>query len=371
MTNKNRLLPRNFRKLSISERQKMLGFDESCLLSLEQANTMIENVTGVFGLPQALVPNFLMNDKLYQVPLVVEEPSVVVALNYTSLLASKAGGFKAEADTPLLIGQVQIVDVKDQEKALEALNQSKDQIIAKANQTMTRMVARGGGVKDLRFKTYESMMVVEFFVDTCDAMGANHVNTLCEALAPEIESLTGGVVLLRILSNLTDHALVRAQVTLPESALGTEVCDHIVLANEFACVDTHRAVTHNKGIMNGIDALLVATGNDWRAVEAGVHAYASYEGAYKALTTWERLSCGSLRGAIEIPLKLGIVGDSLKANPAVKANLELLGVESATELAMVTASIGLAQNLAALKALVTTGIQHGHMKYNERCKTKE
>lgn len=352
----------------MSDRQSLLGVDSDGLLSVEQADKMIENVTGVFGLPQALVPNFLMNETLYQVPLVVEEPSVVIALNYASLLVSRAGGFSAECQQSLLVGQIQIVNVKDQKNTLSSLEKSKKELISKANETMPRMVSRGGGVQDIRFKTYDTMIIVELLVDTCDAMGANHVNTVCEAVTPDIEALTDGVVLLRILSNLTDHSVARSSVTLPTEMLGAEVCERIVLANDFACFDTHRAVTHNKGIMNGIDSLLIATGNDWRAVEAGVHSYASKSGTYKALTKWFLLPCGSLRGEIEVPLKLGIVGDSLKANPAVQQNLDLLGVASAKELSMLAASVGLAQNLAALKALVTTGIQHGHMKYNERCK---
>lgn len=378
---KQKSIPKSFRKLSVEERLVLLkkhGFIQDhiqaqCELLPQDADRMIENVVGVMGLPQAVVPNMLINDRLYHLPLVIEEPSVVIALNYTALLIARTDGFKAQMSQSLITGQIQLINVKDKEKAVTNLIKNKNHLIEKANILMPRMVERGGGVRDIAWKSYDDMMVVELFIDTCDAMGANHINTVCEAIAPEIEVIIDGTALLKIVSNLTDQSLVKANISLPSALLATkefsgeEVRDRIVMANKFALLDTHRATTHNKGIMNGIDALLIATGNDWRAVEASIHAYASRDRQYKALTDWFVGGSGDLVGEMELPLKLGIVGDSLKANPIVETNLNLLGVESASELSQVAACVGLAQNFAALRSLVTTGIQHGHMKYNARC----
>jgi len=347
-------------------------------LSIQSADKMIENVIGVMGLPVGLGLNFLINGREYAVPLVVEEPSIVAALSSAAKIARAGGGFTVESTEPVLIGQVQIVDVPHPQRAKAALLQRKAEIINLANSLHPNMVARGGGAKDLEVLIHPSsgqggdMVVVHLLVDTRDAMGANLVNTMCEGVASLIENIAEGKVFLRILSNLTDRAMVRAQVRIPVEALtgkgfdGEQVRDGIILANEFASIDPYRAATHNKGIMNGIDAMALATGNDWRAIEAGAHAWAARGSHYASLTQWTRDEDGALFGQLEIPLKVGIVGGPLQSNPTVGMNLRLLGVKSARELAEVMGAVGLAQNFSAVRALVTEGIQQGHMTLHAR-----
>jgi hydroxymethylglutaryl-CoA reductase len=347
-------------------------------LDLSAADRMIENVVGVMGMPLGLGMNLLVNGRQYIVPMVVEEPSVVAALGSANKLVRAHGGFKAKATDPILIGQIQIVNLGDINKAKRAILEHKREVISLANSFHPNMVARGGGARDLELHVHplpsrgRQMLVVHLLVDTRDAMGANLVNGMCEGVAPLIESLTGGSVFLRILSNLTDRSIVRASCKIPVEALagrgysGEEARDGIVVAADFAEVDPYRAATHNKGIMNGIDPVAIATGNDWRAIEAGAHAYAARGGRYSSLTKWSVDDAGNLLGEIEIPIKVGIVGAPLESNPTVALNLRLLGVESATELAEVMASVGLAQNFAAIRALATEGIQRGHMTLHAR-----
>src|SRR5262245_40564472 len=318
---------------------------------------MIENVVGVMGLPLGLGMNLLVNDKQYVVPMVVEEPSVVAALGSASKLIRSCGGFRTEATDPILIGQIQVVNVPDMERAKQALRDRRHEIINLANSFHPNMVARGGGARDIELFVHplpssgKPMLVVHLLVDTRDAMGANLVNGMCEGVAPLVESITGGEVFLRILSNLTDRSLVRAHCTIPVERLagrgytGTQARDGIIVAGDFAAVDPYRAATHNKGIMNGIDPVAIATGNDWRAIEAGAHAYAARGGRYSSLTDWWADEEGNLCGRIELPVKVGIVGAPLESNPTVALNLRLLGVSSATELAQVMAACGRAQNL--------------------------
>ncbi len=347
-------------------------------LSVHLADKMIENVIGVMGLPVGLGLNFLINDKEYVIPLVVEEPSIVAALSSAAKLARQAGGFEVISQEPLLIGQVQIVDVPNPSRAKAALLQRKHEILNLANSLHPKMIARGGGAKDLEVFIHPSqgpggdMVVVHLLVDTCDAMGANLVNTMCEGVASLVENIAEGRVFLRILSNLADRALVKARVRIPTGLLtgkgfdGEQVRDGIIVANDFARIDPYRAATHNKGIMNGIDAVALATGNDWRAIEAGAHAYAARGGRYTSLTHWSKAENGDLLGELEIPIKVGTVGGPLQTNPTVALNMRMLSVENARELAEVMGAVGLAQTFSALRALVTEGIQQGHMTLHAR-----
>ncbi len=380
-----------FYKLSVEERVKIVhdrglltGTDFRALasgrhtLDLAAADRMIENVVGVMGLPLGLGMNLLVNNKQYIVPMVVEEPSVVAALSAASKLIRKCGGFQAEATDPILIGQIQMVDVPNIESAKQKIKERTQEILNLANSFHPNMVARGGGARDIEMfvhplpSTGRRTLVIHLLVDTRDAMGANLVNGMCEGVAPLIESIAGGEVFLRILSNLTDRSLVRAscKIKLQELAgrgyTGEQARDGIIVATDFASVDPYRAATHNKGIMNGIDPLAIATGNDWRAIEAGAHAYAARGGRYTSLTRWWSDEDGSLCGSIELPIKVGTVGAPLDSNPTVSLNLNLLDVGSATELAKVMASVGLAQNFAAIRALATEGIQKGHMTLHAR-----
>ncbi len=348
------------------------------LLTVSNADAMIENVVGVIGLPVGLGLNFLINSKDYVVPMAVEEPSIVAAVSYAAKTARTAGGFQTESTEPILIGQIQVMDISHPSRARSKVLQRKDEVLNLANSLHPRLVARGGGARDLEVYQHPAgsessdMLVVHLLVDTCDAMGANLVNTMCEGVASLVEAITGGKVFLRILSNLTDRSLVRARIRIPAEGLtsngfdGEQVRDGIIIAGDFADVDPYRAATHNKGIMNGIDAVALATGNDWRAVEAGAHAYAARGSHYTSLTRWYKDDEGCLVGEIEIPLKVGIVGGSLESNPTVALNLRLLQVESARELAEVMGAVGLAQNFAALRALATEGIQQGHMTLHAR-----
>lgn len=380
-----------FYKLSVPERVRMvrergLLSREDCqvltsgkhTLSVRLADKMIENVIGVMGLPVGLGLNFLINEREYVVPLVVEEPSIVAALSSAAKTVRKTGGFRVESGDSLLIGQIQVVEVPHPAKAKAALLQRKNEILNLANSLHPRMVARGGGAKDMEVIIHPAsghggdMVVVHLLVDTCDAMGANLVNTMCEGVASLVETLAEGKVFLRILSNLADRSLVTAKVRIPVEQLagkgfdGEQVRDGIILANKFASIDPYRAATHNKGIMNGIDAVALATGNDWRALEASAHAYAARGSHYTSLTSWSATERGDLEGRLEMPIKVGIVGGPLQSNPTVAINLKMMGVKSARELAEVMAAVGLAQNFSALRALVTEGIQQGHMTLHAR-----
>ncbi len=347
-------------------------------LTVNVADKMIENVVGVFGLPMGVALNFLINNKDYVIPLVVEEPSIVAGLSGAARMARLGGGYTASATDPILIGQVQAVLDNNPEQAMATLLEHKAEILALANSLHPKMVARGGGAMDIEVFHHHAeqdgrhMVVLHLLVNTCDAMGANLVNTMCEGIAGLVESLTGGKVFLRILSNLTDRAIATAKVVIPTANLegkgfsGEQVRDGIILANDLALADPYRAATHNKGIMNGVDAVAIATGNDWRAIEAAAHAYAARSGRYKGLTRWYKNPEGALVGEIEIPMKVGTVGGSLESNPSVKINHRLLGSPDATELASIMGTIGLAQNFAALRALSTNGIQQNHMNLHAR-----
>jgi len=347
------------------------------LLSVDAADKMIENVIGVFGLPLAIAPNFLVNKKDYVVPMVVEEPSIVAGLSGAAKLIRESGGFYVRSTDPVMIGQIQIVDVVEPDAAIRALNESHEELLRLANELQPKLQERGGGAKDIEYFKYQLpdgrwTVVLHVLVDTRDAMGANAVNTICEGLAPHLEGICGGTVCLKIVSNLADRSIISAHVKLSPAVLGRgdfsgeQVRDNIVLANDFANTDPYRAATHNKGIMNGIDAVALATGNDWRSVEAGAHAYAARDGAYRALTSWTSDGNGDLLGKLTMPLKVGIVGGSQTSNPGAATGLRITGAKSAQELAEVMGAVGLAQNFAALRALVTDGIQKGHMSLHAR-----
>ena len=348
------------------------------VLSSGQADKMIENVIGVMGLPFGLGLNFRVNQKDYLVPLVVEEPSIVAALSSAAKIFTDSGGVRSVAEESLLIGQIQVVNPPDAEEAKNRILFHQNELINKLNALHPGMVARGGGVREIEVRIFEQtedtplMLVVHLLVDTCDAMGANIVNTMCEGIAADIEAITEGRVFLRILSNLTDRSIVRADVTVPVEKLegkdfpGEEVRDGIILASQFAEIDPYRAATHNKGIMNGIDPIALATGNDWRAIEAAAHAWAARNGRYTSLTRWRADNEGNLSGSIEMPLKTGITGGSLQANETARISHRLLNVGSARELSELMAAAGLAQNFSAIKALSTEGIQKGHMSLHAR-----
>ncbi len=346
-------------------------------LSVERANGMVENVIGTFQLPLGVATNFLVNGQEYLVPMAVEEPSVVAAASYMARIVRGCGGFQTSSTAPIMRAQVQIVGLSDPNGARLAILAARDEIIAFANSKDPVLVKFGGGCRDIEVHVFPStsrgpMVVLHLLVDVRDAMGANTVNTMAEAVAPIIERITGGEVRLRILSNLADLRLARARIELTEEALvtkdfsGRRMMEGIVDAYEFAAVDPYRAATHNKGIMNGVDPVVVATGNDWRAIEAGAHAYAARSGRYTSLTTWEISAKGTLVGTIEMPMALGLVGGATKTHPSAQAALQILNVASAVELAEVTVAVGLAQNMAALRALATEGIQRGHMALHAR-----
>lgn len=345
----------------------------------ETADNMIENVIGTFSLPMGLGLNFKINEKDYVVPMVVEEPSIIASASYIAKIVRDAGGFTTEATERIMIGQIQVVGCSDFDAAKKSILNEKEMLIQAANDAYPSLVARGGGAVDLDVRmlnegesTYSQMLVVHLYVNTCDAMGANIINTMAESLAPVVEHLTSGKVYLRILSNYADRCLAKAKCVIPPHLLdsegfsGEEVRDGVVHAYEFAASDPYRAVTHNKGIMNGIDPVIIATGNDWRAVEAGAHAYATRNGQYSSMTTWSKDEAGNLVGELELPMSLGIVGGASRVHPMAKVAYKLLNISSAKELAQVVVAVGLAQNLGALKALATDGIQKGHMALHSR-----
>jgi hydroxymethylglutaryl-CoA reductase len=364
-------------RLSPEELQRLQGAGG---LGLELANQMIENAVGTFSLPLGLGLNFTINGRDYLVPMVVEEPSVVAAVSSAAKIVREAGGFTAEADSSLMIGQVQVTRYGDPEQATQRLLEAKEQLLALANSLHPAMARRGGGAQDVEVRVLpapegprgEPLLVVHLLVDCQEAMGANLINTMAEGVAPLIEQLTGGKVYLRILSNLADRRLARATCRIPLHLLadfdlpGDAIAEGIVQASRFALADPYRAATHNKGIMNGIDAVALATGQDWRAIEAGAHAFAAREGQYRPLSTWH-LEESHLVGRLELPLALGTVGGPIKVHPGVQAAFMLLRTESVQELARVFAAVGLAQNLAAVRALGSVGIQRGHMAMHARC----
>ena len=345
-------------------------------LSFETADHMIENAVGLFSLPLGIAQNFIVNGKPVLVPMVVEEPSVVAAVSYMAKLA-QPGGFKAWMHSQEMSGQVQLLDLADLNTARSLIESHKPELLEQVRALNPGLTRHGGGVRELEVRQIEqspigSFLVVHLILDTADAMGANMVNTAVESLAPLLAALTGVRAHLRILSNLSDRRLATAEVSLSLEKLafegfgGEQVRDGVIEACAFAEADPYRAATHNKGIMNGVDAVLLATGNDWRAVEAGAHAYAARGDHYSSLSTWTAGEDGSLKGSLTLPLAIGIVGGATRVHPAAKTNLKLMGVEHASDLGEIIASVGLAQNLAALRALATEGIQKGHMTLHAR-----
>ncbi len=374
-----------FYKRSLDERWQVIQAwlaDETAYqtdggLTLDQADAMIENVIGCYSLPFAVATNFRVNERDVLVPMVIEEPSVVAACSNAAKMFRAGGGFTTRADPPVMIGQMQVLDVPDMESAVLAIMTHKPELLAEIDANAGSIARRGGGARDIEARVFDEtaigpMLVLHILMDTRDAMGANAINTAAEALAPRIEALTGGRVNLRILSNLTDRRKAYAQGMIPAAELAQDTLDGkavaraIVEAAVFAEVDPYRAATHNKGVMNGIDAVILATGNDWRAVEAGAHAYAARNGRYTSMTRWWQDDDGNLHGEIEIPLAVGIVGGATRVHPMAQLGLKILDVESAVELAGIMAAVGLAQNLGAIRALATDGIQHGHMRMHAR-----
>lgn len=387
MENKSSRLP-GFYKLPLEERIQLIGEwagldeDEKAVLRGEglqpgQANLMVENAIGTYALPMGIAANFLVNGRNVLVPMSVEEPSVLAAVSYSAKLIRAGGGFHTESTPPVMIGQIQLLDIPDMNAAMAALQTNKSCLLERANECSPSIVKRGGGAVDIELRPFPDtpvgpMLVVHLLYDTRDAMGANAINTAVESIAPMVAELTNGRTALRILSNLTDRRLSTACCTIPARELatptldGTEVAQLIEEANAFAVVDPYRAATHNKGIMNGIDAVCIATGNDWRAVEAGAHAYAARNGRYSSLTDWHVDQNGDLYGEMTLPMAVGTVGGATKVHPTAKVAMKILNVETAAELAEIIVCVGLAQNLAAIKALATTGIQHGHMRLHAR-----
>ncbi|HIH22371.1 TPA: hydroxymethylglutaryl-CoA reductase, degradative [Candidatus Micrarchaeota archaeon] len=382
-----------FYKLSIEEKLRLLK--EKCGLTDEEtsilrkegslglgvATNMIENVIGTHGLPLGIATNFVINGKEYVVPFAIEEASVVAAASYGAKLAKESnGGFTTDSDPPIMIGQIQIVGVPSIKEAQKKISQKKTELIAYANTVDPMvMVKFGGGLRDIETREIDTpngkMLVIHLLVDCRDAMGANAVNTLAETLAPQFAELSGGKVRLKIISNLAIHRKARAKAVWKKEVLeqstkglmkGEDVVDGIIDAWAFAAGDPFRAATHNKGIMNGIDAVVMATGNDWRAVEAGAHAFAAITGSYKPLTKYYKDKNGDLVGEIELPVAVGLVGGATKVHPTAKIAVKLLGVKNTQELAQVIAAVGLSQNFAALRALSSEGIQRGHMRLHAR-----
>ena len=372
-----------FYKLPMQERMKLLK--ESAGLTEEEASVMantgglprdvadrmIENVVGGITIPLGIATNFKINGKDYLIPMALEEPSVVAAASNAAKMARVKGGFIVTNTGPVMIGQIQIVNVPKPESAREKILESKDSILKRANDQDPMLVSLGGGAKDLNVKVLSTlkgpMVVAELIVNTGDAMGANAVNTMAEAVAPLVEDISGGKTYLKIISNLADRRLVRATATFDKEAIGgEEVVDGIVYAYAFADADPYRCATHNKGIMNGVVAVAIACGQDIRALEAGAHSYASRSGRYKPLTTWQKTPDGDLLGKLEMPMAVGLVGGAAKTHPTARAAIKVLGVKTAIELAEVMGAVGLAQNFAALRALASEGIQSGHMKLHSR-----
>ena len=370
-----------FYKLPIPERVKLVrefaGLSDedtrlfSTALDLKTADRMIENVVGEFELPYGIAVNFLVNKKEYLVPMVIEEPSVVAAASNAARIARVKGGFTAHCSAPLMIGQLQLLNVKDVVEAAQTILQHKKELLQLANAQDKILIEVGGGAKDLEVRILDSplgkMIITHLIVDVRDAMGANAVNTMCEALAPMLEELTGGHIRLKILTNLADKRVVKAHAVFDKETMGGDhIVDAFLESYILALIDPYRAATHNKGIMNGIDAVLLATGNDFRAVEAGAHAYASRTGFYTSLTTYKKDDHGNLVGEIELPMAVGIIGGAANMHPKAQLSRKILGIKNATQLAEIIASVGLAQNFAAVFALSTVGIQKGHMSLHAK-----
>ena len=385
----NKTQKKKFYEMSIEERQQSLlstgSISQASVLAWSLSNGldevtadhMIENVIGLYSLPIGVAQNFVVNGRPVLVPMVVEEPSIVAGASFMAKLAQKGGGFSASSSAPEMIGQMQLLDLPDLPKARRLLRANKTRLLKILEEDGLNLSRYGGGARDLIVRTIKNsaigaFLVIHLIIDVRDVMGANAINTATELLAKPIEELTGGRVHLRILSNLADRRLARANVRIPSEALafegysGESVRDGIIAAWAFAEADPYRAATHNKGIMNGIDAVVVATANDWRAVEAGAHAYAARNGRYTSLSKWSKNEAGDLVGEIELPMAVGIIGGATRVHPTAKANLELIGAKSANELAEIIAAVGLAQNLAALRTLATEGIQRGHMSLHAR-----
>jgi hydroxymethylglutaryl-CoA reductase len=354
----------------LTEEEKGL-LQQSCSLPLDVADHMVENLIGIFPEPMGVAVNFQINGKDYIIPMATEEPSVIAAASYAAKMVRDGGGFKTSSTAPVMIGQIQVVKLKDADLAQMQVLTARNEILKKANDQDPVLNSFGGGAKDLAAKVIDTsmgkMLIVELYVDCRDAMGANAVNTMAEAVAPLIEQLTGGQVILRIISNLATKRLAKAWCTVPKEALGGEaVVDAIAYASAFAAADPFRGATHNKGALNGIIAVILATGNDHRAIEAGAHAYAAINGKYTSLSKWTKNSSGDLEGEIELPMAVGLIGGAVKTHPIARIATKILGVKSANEFAEVLAAVGLAQNLAALRALSSEGIQRGHMSLHAR-----
>ncbi len=365
--------------LTTAEQSAVLGING---LSAAQADHMVENAIGVYALPLGVATNFLINNEDVLIPMAIEEPSVVAAVSNAAKLFRAGGGFVTSSDEPIMIGQIQVLEIGDGSAqavyvAAGAVMANKAALLEAVNQIGGSIVRSGGGARDLQVRplletSIGAMLIVHLLYDTRDAMGANAINTALEHIAPQIEQITGGRVNLRILSNLTDQRKARAEGMIPASELasgdlsGADVVRALVEAGAFAEADPYRAATHNKGIMNGVDAVVIASGNDWRAVEAGAHAYAARGGRYTSLTRWWRDDEGNLRGAIEMPLAVGIVGGATRVHPAAQVALKIMNIQSARQLSEIIAAVGLAQNLAAMRALATEGIQKGHMRMHAR-----
>jgi hydroxymethylglutaryl-CoA reductase len=403
----------NFYKMTLAERRQKIAealaplsppeLDSWTLggLSAQAADHMIENVIGLHSLPLGIALNFMVNGRDVLIPMALEEPSVVAGASFMAKLARAGGGFQATTTAPLMIGQMQVINAANLDEAKFKIYENKAELLTEADSIDPILKKFGGGARDLEVRIFNDspiggFLVVHLIYDVRDAMGANAVNTACERLAPKIEAITGGKVHLRILSNLADRRIARARCTIPIKELafetvgqvanlpngqtadlpnrqignlsytGEQVRDGIIAAYAFAAVDPYRAATHNKGIMNGVDSVVLATGNDWRAIEAGAHAYAARSGKYTSLSTWGKDAEGNLVGTLEMPMAVGIVGGATKVHPAAQAAVKLMGVKTANELAEIIVSVGLAQNMAALRALATEGIQRGHMSLHAR-----
>ncbi|MCK4365047.1 MAG: hydroxymethylglutaryl-CoA reductase, degradative [Thermoplasmatales archaeon] len=370
-----------FYKLPVNERVKVikkfanLDDNETNLLSscldIGIADRMIENALGSFEIPLGIAVNFKINGKDYLVPMATEETSVIAAASNSAKIARIKGGFKTECTEPLMIGQIQILHMDDIAGAAQKLMSKKKEILALANEQDKILVKFGGGAKDIEVRILDSeigkMIVVHLVVDVRDAMGANAVNTMCEALTPMMEEITGGKVRLRIISNLADKRIAKAKAVFDKEKMGGEhVVDAFLESYNLAAVDPYRAATHNKGIMNGIDALIIATGNDFRAIEAGAHAYAARNGQYTSLSRYYKDKNGNLVGELELPMAVGIIGGAGNIHPKAKVCKKILGIKTAKELAEIVVSVGLAQNFAAVFALSTVGIQKGHMSLHAK-----
>lgn len=339
-------------------------------LAFEDANRMVENAIGSMSIPMGIATNFVVNGKEVLIPMAIEEPSVIAAASKAAKIAKVEGGFAAKADEPLMIGQVQVVGITSPKAAATKVLRNKKMILATANEKSKSVIAKDLQVRTLRDSSSNkmgTMFLVELVVNTKDAMGANVINTMCEAIAPLIAEITGGEVVLKILSNYATKRLVRCRAVFSKDEIGgPKIVKRILYAYALAHSDVYRAVTHNKGVMNGIDAVALATGQDFRAIEAGAHAYAARDGQYRSLTKWYKTKQGDLAGEIEIPLAVGIVGGMTNSHPAVKMALQIMAVANARDLAMAMAAAGLAQNFAAIRALSDEGIQSGHMRLHAR-----